>query len=79
MKPEVLAGAWVIAANKVLSKFNTDDPSFEPFEAILMAGRAGELFSATRSMGSISGSRLESHSKDCQAEAERRKGGAESR
>ena len=63
MTPEMLVGAWVIAANKILSKFNTDDPSFEPFEAIILAGRAGELFSATRSMGKIDGQRFESHRK----------------
>jgi hypothetical protein len=63
MTPEMLVGAWVIAANKVLSKFNTDDPAFEPFEAIILAGRAGELFSATRSMGKVDGLRFESHRK----------------
>src|SRR5712692_2230865 len=63
MTPEMLVGAWVIAANKVLSKFNTDDPAFEPFEAIILAGRAGELFSATRSMGKVDSQRFESHRK----------------
>ncbi len=63
MTPEMLVGAWVIAANKVLSKFNTDDPAFEPFEAIILAGRAGELFSATRSMGKGDSQRFESHRK----------------
>jgi hypothetical protein len=63
MTPEMLAGSWVIVANKVVSKFNTDDPAFEPFEAIILAGRAGELFSATRSMGTIDGDRFEAHRK----------------
>jgi hypothetical protein len=63
MTPEMLVGAWVIAANKVLSKYNTDDAAFEPFEAIILAGRAGELFSATRSMGKVDSKRFESHRK----------------
>jgi hypothetical protein len=63
MTPEMLVGAWVVAANKVISKFNTDEAVFEPFEAIILAGRTGELFPATRSMGTVDGQKFESHRK----------------
>ncbi len=47
-------GAWIIAIYKVISQYDTDHPSFDPFEAIIKAGRAADLFSATRSLGVVS-------------------------
>ena len=46
-------GAWVVAIYKVISHWNLDDASFDPLEAIITAGRAADLFSATRSLGTV--------------------------
>lgn len=46
-------GAWIIAIYKVISQYDVDHPSFDPFEAIIKAGRAADLFSATRSLGAV--------------------------
>ncbi|MGA7460721.1 MAG: hypothetical protein WBW69_10870 [Candidatus Korobacteraceae bacterium] len=51
MKPDVERGAWIIAAYKVIGDYNPDDPAFDAFEALIKAARAGELFSAIRSLG----------------------------
>jgi len=51
MKPEVDLGAWIVAVYKVVSQYNVDDPALDPLEAIVTAGRAADLFSATRSLG----------------------------
>jgi hypothetical protein len=63
MKPEVLKGAWIIAVNKVVSKYPIDDPALDPFEATIIAGRIGELFSATRSLGRINGEKFDAYRK----------------
>jgi len=56
---EVQLGAWIVAAQKALSKWNVDQVALDPFEAIIVAGRAGELFSSTRAMGVVEGSKFE--------------------
>ncbi len=56
-------GAWVIAAHKVIAKYPTDHPAFDSFDALLSAGRAGDLFSATRALGKIDGDKFERHRK----------------
>lgn len=63
MKPEIELGAWIVAAHKVISKYNIDHPALDPFEAIIVAGRAADLFSATRSLGVIDSSRFDAHRK----------------
>jgi hypothetical protein len=40
MKPEIELGAWIVAAHKVISKYNIDHPALDPFEAIIVGGRA---------------------------------------
>ena len=63
MTPEVELGAWVIATHKVISKYPTDHPAFDAFDALLKAGKAGDLFSATRALGVIDGEKFEKHRK----------------
>ena len=63
MKNKIYNGAWIVATNKVLSQFNLDQPVFDPFEATIIAGRAGELFSAIRSLGFVNGQRLDAYRK----------------
>jgi hypothetical protein len=46
-------GAWIVAIYKVISEYNVDHPSFDQLEAIITAGRAADLFSATRSLGTV--------------------------
>jgi hypothetical protein len=59
MKPDVERGAWIIAAYKVIADCNSDDPAFDSFEALIKAARAGELFSAIRSLGTVSSDKFE--------------------
>jgi hypothetical protein len=63
MKDYIQQGAWIIATNKVLSEYNLDDPVFDPFEATIIAGRGGELFSAIRALGRINGEKFNSYRK----------------
>src|SRR5690349_15879225 len=63
MKKEVQLGAWIVAAQKALSKWNAEELALDPFEAIIVAGRAGELFSATRAMGVVDGNKFETYRK----------------
>jgi hypothetical protein len=63
MTPEIELGAWVIAAHKVISKFPTEHPAFDAFDALLKAGRAGDLFSATRAQGELDADKFERHRK----------------
>lgn len=63
MESNIQQGAWIIATNKVLSKFNLDQPVFDPFDATITAGRAGELFSAIRSLGSINRKKFDAYRK----------------
>jgi hypothetical protein len=63
MKQDIQLGAWIVAAQKALSKWNADEIALDPFDAILIAGRTGELFSATRAMGTIAGQRFETYRK----------------
>ena len=63
MKDKISNGAWIIAANKVLSQFNLEQPVFDPFEATITAGRAGELFSAIRSLGYVSSAKIDAYRK----------------
>lgn len=63
MKNHIQQGAWIIATNKVLSKYNVDQPAFDPFEATITAGRAGELFSAIRSLGTITHQKFDAYRK----------------
>ena len=63
MTPEIELGAWVIAAHKVISKFPTEHPAFDAFDALLKAGRAGDLFSATRAQGALDADKFERHRK----------------
>jgi hypothetical protein len=46
-------GSWIIAIYKEISEYNVDHLSFDPLEAIITAGRAADLFSATRALGSV--------------------------
>jgi hypothetical protein len=59
MKPDVERGAWIIAAYKVIADYNSDDPAFDAFEALIKAARAGELFSAIRSLGTVPADKFE--------------------
>jgi hypothetical protein len=63
MKPDIQLGAWIVAAQKALSKWNANELVLDPFDAIIVAGRAGELFSATRAMGTVSGKKFEVYRK----------------
>ena len=63
MESHIQQGAWIIATNKVLSKFNLDQLVFDPFDATITAGRAGELFSAIRSLGLINGRKFDVYRK----------------
>ena len=63
MKAETELGAWIVAAHKVISKYNIDHPALDPFEAIIIGGRAADLFSATRSLGKIENTRFDSYRK----------------
>ena len=63
MKSYIQQGAWIIATNKVLSKFNLDQPVFDPFDATITAGRAGELFSAIRSLGFVKRKKFDAYRK----------------
>src|SRR5262245_48616538 len=63
MTPEVERGAGVIAARRVISKYPTDHPAFDAFDALLKAGRAGDLFSSTRALGSVEADKFERHRK----------------
>jgi hypothetical protein len=56
-------GAWIVAIYKVISHWNLDDASFDPLEAIITAGRAADLFSATRSLGPIKADTFEKYRK----------------
>jgi len=59
MKPDLERGAWIIAAYKVIADYNSDDPAFDSFEALIKAARAGELFSAIRSLGNVHADKFE--------------------
>lgn len=63
MKNHVHKGAWIIATYKALSSFDLDQPVFDPFETTIIAGRAGELFSAIRSLGYIIGTKFDAYRK----------------
>ena len=63
MNSHIQQGALIIATNKLLSKYNLDHPAFDPFDALIKAGRAGELFSAIRALGSISHEKFEAFRK----------------
>jgi len=63
MKPEVDLGAWIVAVYKVVSQYNVDDPALDPLEAIVTAGRAADLFSATRSLGKIDAAKFDTYRK----------------
>ena len=63
MESYIQQGAWIIATNKVLSKFNLDQPVFDPFDATITAGRAGELFSAIRSLGFVKRKKFDTYRK----------------
>jgi len=63
MKPEIELGAWIVAAHKVISKYDVDHPALDPFEAIIIGGRAADLFSATRSLGKIDSTKFDAHRK----------------
>ena len=63
MKVTTEEGAWVVAIHKVISRWNLDDASFDPLEAIITAGRAADLFSATRSLGAIKSDVFEKYRK----------------
>ncbi len=63
MKKDIEVGAWVVAAQKALSKWNADELALDPFESIIVAGRAGELFSATRALGAVDGTKFETYRK----------------
>jgi hypothetical protein len=65
MKPDVERGAWIIAVYKVIANYNSDDPAFDAFEALIKAARAGELFSAIRSLGTVPGDKFEKFRKIC--------------
>jgi DNA-binding transcriptional ArsR family regulator len=65
MKPDVERGAWVIAVYKVIADYNSDDPAFDAFEALIKAARVGELFSAIRSSGTVPGDKFEKFRKIC--------------
>jgi len=56
-------GAWVIAIYKAISQYNVDHPSFDPFKAIIIAGRAADLFSATRSLGIMTADKFDRYRK----------------
>lgn len=56
-------GAWIVAIHKVVSQYNVDDPALDELESIIAAGRAAELFSAVRSLGSIETQKYEVHRK----------------
>jgi hypothetical protein len=53
MSSHVDVGAWIVEIHRVLSKYNVDEQALDPLEAIITAGRLAEVFSATRSVGSI--------------------------
>lgn len=61
--PETELGAWVVAAHKVISKYPSDHPAFDAFDALPKAGRAGDFFSATRALGDIDSDKFEKHRK----------------
>jgi hypothetical protein len=63
MKNHIQQGVWIIATNKVLSKYNLDQPVFDPFDATITAGRAGELFSAIRSLGLVKREKFDAYRK----------------
>jgi len=63
VNPDVQLGAWIVAAHKALSRWGADQIALDPFEAIIIAGRAGDLFSATRAMGMLDAEKFESHRK----------------
>jgi hypothetical protein len=65
MENYVQQGAWIIAAYKVISKYNLDNAVFDPFEAAIIAARSGEMFSAIRALGSIEGQKFEAYRKLC--------------
>jgi len=56
-------GAWIVAVYKVVSQYSIDDPALDPLEAIVLAGRAADLFSAVRACGRIDADRFEIHRK----------------
>jgi hypothetical protein len=68
MKPDVERGAWIIAIYKVIADYNSDDPAFDAFEALIKAARAGEIFSAIRSAGTVPGDKFEKFRKICRLE-----------
>jgi len=63
MTPETELGAWITGAYQVVSQYNVDDPALDPLEALIKAGRASYLFSATRSLGTIDAHKFNSHRK----------------
>jgi len=56
-------GSWVIAIYKEISEYNLDHLSFDPLEAIITAGRAADLFSATRALGTVAGDTFDKYRK----------------
>jgi hypothetical protein len=60
---DVELGAWIVAAHKVLSRYSVDQPALDSLEAIVVAGRTADLFSATRSLGKINHKKFEVYRK----------------
>jgi hypothetical protein len=63
MKPEIQLGAWIVAAHKALSRWPSDHVALDPYESIINAGCAADLFSATRAMGAVNKDKFEAHRK----------------
>lgn len=58
-RDDVRRGGWIIAAFKSIAFYDLDDPVFDPYEAIVTAGKAAELLSAIRGLGIVDGRRYD--------------------